>query len=268
MARGTDFVQRYGPWALIAGGSEGIGAEFARQLSARGLNLLLLARRTGPLEALASEVRAASSVTVATAAIDLGAPDLPAQLRTAVAGLEVGLLVYNAAQSAIGPFLGRELDQLLQAVDVNCRGVVTLTHELARPMAQRRRGGVIVMSSMAGGHGTPLVATYAGTKAFNLVFAEGLWEELGRHGIDVLVCRAGATRTPAYERSPLRGGESIIGEPASVVQAALDSIGSAPSVIPGWRNQLAAFFLDRVLPRRSAVTVMSRAIRSLYGEEG
>jgi short-subunit dehydrogenase len=264
MRSDKDFLHRYGPWAVVAGGSEGIGAEFARQLAARGLRLLLIARRTEPLEALAAEVRDRSGVEVCTAAIDLASPELPAQLTAAVAGREVGLMVYNAAHSAMGPFLGRGLDEVLRAVDVNCRGLVTLAHTLGRPMTERRRGGLVVMGSMAGGHGSPLVATYAGTKAFDLVFAEGLWEELGRDGVDVLVCRAGATRTPAYERSRPKGGDSLVGEPREVAAAALASLGVRPVVIPGWRNALAAFFLDRLLPRRSAIEIMARAVRSMY----
>ena len=197
----SDFRSKYGPWALVAGASEGIGAAFADELAARGLPLILLARRVEPLDALAAQLRAAHGVEVRTASVDLGAPSLLDDVRRVCAGLEVGLLVYNAAVSLIGPFLEQSLDDKLRALDVNCRGPLILSDELGRAMVRRGRGGIVLMSSLAGTQGTPYVATYAATKAFNLVLAEGLWDELREHGVDVLACRAGATRTPAFERS-------------------------------------------------------------------
>ena len=101
----------------------------------------------------------------------------------------------------VGRFLDQSLDDKLRILDVNCRGPLILTHELGTAMAARRRGGILLMSSLAGFQGSPLVATYAATKAFNTVFAEGLWYELRREGVDVMACCAGATRTPAYEAS-------------------------------------------------------------------
>ncbi len=262
----SEFVARYGPWALVAGASEGIGAEFARQLAARGLNVLLVARRAEPLQALAAELRSQYRIEARAVVLDLAHPELVTQLTAMVAGLEIGLLVYNAAHSGVGAFLDQELTSLLRTIEVNCRGPVVLSHTLGQPMAQRGRGGIIIMSSLTAAQGVPLVATYAATKAFDLILAEGLWEELGRQGIDVVACRAGATRTPAYERSQPQGraGQSIVGEPGPVVSAALQSLGRRPSVVPGLVNRFAAVFLGRLLPRRTAVRVMAKATRSMY----
>ena len=258
------FVDRYGPVALVAGASSGLGAEFARQLAARGLSLLLLARRSELLDGLAAEIRAAHAVEVRTAAVDLGAPELLERVRAASAGLDVGLVVYNAAYSLIGPFLSQSLEDKLRIVDVNCRGPLVLADEFGRAMAARGSGGILLMASMAASQGSPLVATYAATKAFDLVLAEGLWEELGRHGVDVLACRAGATRTPNYEASQPNGKVPLM-EPATVVTRALDSLGKRPSVVPGFVNRLGDLFLSRLLSRRAAVRFMGRTTRRLYG---
>ena len=180
------FAERYGKYAVVAGASAGLGEAFARELAARGLHLVLLARRGDLLETLAAELRQACSIDVRTAAVDLGAPDLLAKLRAAVAGLEIGLVVYNAAHSLIGPFLSQSLDDKLRIVDVNCKGPLVFADEFGRAMAARGRGGLLIMASMAAAQGSPLVATYAASKAFDLVLAEGLWEELGKHGVDVL----------------------------------------------------------------------------------
>lgn len=260
-----DFKARYGPWALVAGASAGIGAEFAVQLGKKGLNLVLVARRAGVLAELAADIRAASGVEVRTASIDLASPTLLDEVREATRDLAIGLLVYNAALSLIGPFFEQSLQDKLRVLDVNCRGPLILADELGRAMAARGRGGILLMSSLAGAHGTPLVSTYAATKAFNLVLAEGLWDELRGAGIDVLACRAGATRTPAYEASKPAKETAPVMESGPVVAEALAALGGGPSMVPGAMNKVAAFFLGRFLPRRTAVTVMGNATRKMYG---
>lgn len=263
MSAANDFATRYGKVALIAGASSGLGAEFAHQLAARGLDLVLLARRAELLDTLAAELRATHRVEVRTAAVDLGGADLLERTRAATAGLDVGLVVYNAAHSLIGPFLEQPLADKLRIIDVNCRGPLTLADEFGRAMAARGRGGLLIMASMAAAQGSPLVATYAASKAFDLVLAEGLWEELGKHGVDVLACRAGATRTPNYEASKPSGKVPIM-EPAAVVKRALDSLGKRPSIVPGFVNRLGDVFMTRVLSRRAAIVFMGKTTRRLY----
>ncbi len=263
----SDLRARYGPWAMVAGASSGLGAEFARQLAARGLNVLLVARRAELLETLAAGLRAQHRVEVRVASIDLGAPDLLERARAATDGIEIGLLVYNAALSLIGPFLEQPLADKLRVIDVNCRGPLILADEFGRRMVARGRGGILLMSSLAGSRGAPLVATYAATKAFNLVLAEGLWDELGARGVDVLACRAGATRTEAYVDSAPEGKLPVM-ECAPVVTQALAALGRRPSMVPGWLNRLGDFFLSRLLTRRASIRVMGRATRAMYPRFG
>jgi len=259
----TAFRERYGPWALVAGASAGLGEAFARELAARGLGLLLLARRAEALERLAGDLRAAHGVEVRTAALDLGRADLLEAVRAASAGLEIGLLVYNAAHSVIGPFLDRPLEEQLRVVDVNCRGPLLLAHVLGGPMAGRGRGGIVLMSSLSGSQGNPWLASYAASKAFDLVLAEGLWAELRARGVDVVACRAGATRTPGFAAS--RPKRSVPLQPAGEVAArALAALGRGPSVVTGGLNRLAAFAFARLLPRRTSIRIMERAARRLY----
>lgn len=260
----SSFREKYGPWALVAGASEGIGAAFAHELAARGLHLVLLARRLAPLEALAAELRAAHGVEVRVAAIDLGAPTLLDDVRREVAGLEVGLLVYNAALSLIGPFLEQPLADKLRILDVNCRGPLVLADELGRSMAARRRGGIVLMSSLAATQGTAYIATYAATKAYNLVLGEALWDELREHGVDVLACRAGATRTPAFEKSSPKPGPAPIMDARPVAIEALAALGKGPSMVPGALNRAAAFFMQHVMPRKVAVATMGASTRKMY----
>jgi short-subunit dehydrogenase len=267
MDRSGSFRDRYGPFALIAGASEGIGAAFARELAARGLHLVLCARRPGPLESLARELEAAHRIEARTLALDLGALDAPARIEEEIARLELGLLVYNAALSPIAPFLELPLAEHEAILAVNCRTPLRLAHSLGRQLRARGRGGILLMSSLAGLQGSALCAHYAATRAYTLVLAEGLWSELRGEGVDVLACLAGATRTPGFERSQPRMGliSAPVAEPAEVAREALAALGREPSVVTGLGNRLAAALMARLLPRRWAVSLMSQTTRRMYG---
>jgi short-subunit dehydrogenase len=259
----SHFRERYGPWAVITGASEGIGESFARSLAARGLHLVLVARRPGPLEALAGELRKAHAVEVRTLAADVAGPGLVPALDAVVDGAEVGLVVHNAAFSALGPFLDRPLADLQQVIDLNCRAPLTLAHHFGRQMVARGRGGILLMSSLAGGQGTPIVAAYAASKAFEIVLAEGLWDELRPAGVDVLACRAGPTRTPSYEASRPRKKVPMM-EPGPVAEEALAALGKKPVLVPGRLNRAVNFVMQRLLSRPAAIRFMGNSTRKMY----
>ena len=226
--------------------------------------MLLLARRQEALDVLAADLRRRYGVEVRVEAMDVGRADLGERAVRLAGGVEVGLLVYNAAYSVIGPFLDHPLEEQLRVIDVNCRGPLELAHLFGSAMARRGRGGLVLMTSLAGSQGGPLLASYAASTAFNLVLAEGLWAELSERGVDVIACRAGATRTPGYAASQPKKSIRLM-DPEPVVEETLRALGHRPSLVPGALNKLAAFFLVRLLPRRLAVRVMGRATKQLYG---
>lgn len=253
----TGFVDRYGPWALVAGASEGLGAAYARALAARGLKLVLVARRRQRLEALGAALVTESGVEVRCLNGDLGDRCFVEGLLETCTSLEVGLLVYNAAHAPVGEFVALPLDDLLRVADVNIRGPVALTRGLLPAMTARGRGGVILMTSLAGNQGSPYISMYAASKALTRVLAEGLWYELRDKGVDVLACMAGAVRTPGY--SGASDGKDAPGtlDPEQVVEVALRALGRKPVVIPGLVNRVAAAFMTRLLPRKGAVAIMA-----------
>jgi short-subunit dehydrogenase len=257
------FRVRYGPWALVAGASVGLGAAFARQLAAYGLHLVLVDNRARELCQLADELRERTGVMVHSVTLDLGRTDLLDALRPHLRDREVGLLIYNAAAVRIGRFLTFEMEEALRTVDVNCRAPVMLAHELGRRMTARGRGGIVLMSSMAGMQGASMIAAYAASKAFNLALAEGLWAELRQHGVDVMACRPGPTRTPGYEASQPRRQPPLM-EPDAVAREALGALGSGPSMVPGRVNRLSSFVLGHLLSRRAAITMLSRLLERMY----
>ncbi|HEY3722160.1 MAG TPA: SDR family NAD(P)-dependent oxidoreductase [Acidimicrobiia bacterium] len=267
---GATFARRYGPRALVAGGATGLGAEYCRQIAATGLDLLIIDRDATGLDAVATELRSgAEAVDVRTAVVDLAQPagTLLDAVRAAVGELEIGLLVANAAWSPVGWFLDTELDDLLTAIDINCRAPVVLVHELGGRMAARTRGGIIVMSSIAAETGTAKVALYSATKAFDLVLAEGLWYELRDHGVDVVAIRPGSTRTPGWQSSqPADGDLRGVMEPADVVRDALAALGTIPSIAAGAANR-AAEAAFRGMPRRDVIELMSGITAQLVTPE-
>ncbi len=222
--------RQHGPWALIAGGSEGVGAEMALQLAADGLNLLLVARRAGPLGVTADAARALG-VEVRTVAVDLVDPVSIAVIADAAADVEVGLLVYNAGANTHGrPFTEGGLDGVAGVVALNITAMLGLTHHFAAPMKERGRGGIVLVGSLAGYVGTSTESIYGGTKAFSRIFAEGLWSELLEHGVDVLELVLGLTRTPAMERAGLSFDLPglHVADPADVAREGLASLGQGP----------------------------------------
>jgi uncharacterized protein len=256
------FLRQYGSWALVAGASEGLGAAWAEALASRGLNLLLLARRSEVLESSAAALRARHAVEVRTHAFDLAGAGFGQEVERVADEVEVGFGVFNAAHAPRGQFLDLALADQLRSVDVNCRGPLTMAHVLGRRMASRGRGGLVFMSSLTAFQGSPFLATYGATKAFNLVLGEGLWFELQSRGVDVLACAAGATRTPGFLRASPDGEPGMI-EPAQVVQEALGSLGRSGVMIPGRFNRFASFLMRRILPRGTAVGILGNRTRNL-----
>lgn len=267
MRKQADFAARYGPWALVAGGSDGLGAAFAEELAEAGLNLLLVARRSGPLEQTAALLRARHGVQVRAVSLDLSDDGFLGALQREAAGLEIGMLVCNAAAAHTAPFLEAEPARLLPLVATNCRAHLLLIRWMAGLMADRRRGGIVVMTSMSAFQGSPFVTVYAATKAFLLNLAEGVASELEPFGVDVLACAAGPIRTPSYlsSKEASKGPKALEMEPREVAQQALRGLGRKTLVVPGRLNRLALFFMCRLLPRAAAVGLIARSTRAMYG---
>ena len=256
-----NFKEKYGSWALVAGASEGMGAEFARQLAARGLNLVLVARRADVLDRVRKDLLELG-VQVRTIAVDLADRDALTRVIEETQSLEIGLLVYNAAYSPSGPFLEQSLTDNMRTVEVNVRGPLGFAHHFGRQMASRKRGGIVLLSSLTAFQGSPYLTSYGATKAFNLAFAEGLWFELQSSRVDVLAVCAGATTTPNFLRAAPKGAPGML--PAmAVVSNALDALGRRPMTTAGFFNALTSLFMRRVLTRQMAVKLMGSQTRKL-----
>lgn len=263
------FTEKYGPWALVAGASVGLGAAFASELAQKGVNVALIARKPGPLGELSADLQRRYNVSVKTIPLDLAAPDMLKTIAAETDDLEIGLLVYNTAYMLIGPFLEHSLDKQLRSIDVNCRGPLTLAHHFGQKMVERKRGGIILMSSLSGLQGAPWLASYGATKAFNIVLAEGLWYELKDEGVDVLVCCAGAIATPNYIASQPVALGGMAPKPLStekVAREAVAALGKKHMVVPGRAYRFSSMLLDKFMSRKRRIKIMADSTKKMYGD--
>jgi short-subunit dehydrogenase len=259
----SEFRARYGPWALVAGGSEGFGAAWAHELAARGCDVVLVARREARVAALAREIERVHGVSTRSFVLDLAARDGNVQLARATDALEVGLLVYNAAQPSPGWFAEKSAEELARALDVNCRAPLLLAHHFGARMLARGRGGVILMTSLSGLAGASFVATYAATKAFDWLLAEGLHQEWKPLGVDVLAAVAGLTDTPHARATGVRVDAMPAMNPTEAVRDLLGALGREPFWVAGEANRAALAMLES-LPRKQRSEGLTTSTLALY----
>lgn len=231
---------RYGPWAVIAGGSEGVGASLAERLAAAGVNLVLVARKAGPLQATAARARE-RGVEVRTVEADLTEAAALERIIARTADLEVGLFVFNAGANTYGhEFVTGDLARFGEVLDLNVRAQLTLVHHFGAAMRARRRGGILLIGSMAGYLGQAQISIYSAAKAFCRIFAEGLWLEMREHDVDVLELVLGVTRTPAMARAGLNLDLPglTVSEPDDVAAQALAGLADGPVLVAEGHERL------------------------------
>jgi len=252
----------------VAGASEGMGAAYAFALAARGLDLVLIGRRNQLLERTANQITEQFGVKVLPVCCDLSDADVVKQINDAIGDLPVDFLVYNAASSYIGPYLATGLASHQGIATVNMLTPLSILHYFGGKMVERRRGGIVLMSSIASFQGSGYLATYAATKAFSRVLAEGLWYEWGPLGVDVIACCAGATATPNYLQT--KPGKASLLEPKPqlpelVAEECLNRIATSPSFVSGTGNKLVAFLMQYLFSRKRAITTMGNGMQKMYG---
>jgi uncharacterized protein len=263
-------VEKYGPWAVVAGASEGTGREFARQLAAAGIPSVLIARRQQPLDELAALIRDETGLECVTAAIDLSAPTAIGSIVGAVADREIGLYVANAGADPNGShFLDLDVQPWIDLVQRNVMTTMAAAHHFGGLMRQRRRGGLLLVNSGACYGGGGFLACYTASKAFELNFAESLWAELQPYGVDVLTMVLGMTDTPAFRKLLSEKDktlpEEFFASPVEVAALALERLPYGP--VHNWGQTDDS---DSLMPaansRRERVRDMTASSAMIFGE--
>ena len=252
-----------GKWALVTGASAGIGVALAEELARGGTHLVLTARRKDRLEALAQRLTREHKIETQVFSADLADPGAPEAIFafTRDKGIEINLLVNNAGFGKYGEFYSVPKERLLDMVQVNCSAVVHLTHLFVQGMVARRRGDILILASTASFQAVPYISTYAATKAFDLLLAEGLAEELKPYGIRVCALCPGSTES---EFHVLAGQNKFIhrAETAQkVARTGLRALAAGKSyVISGLGNYLGAHG-ERLVPRRFVTRTAARMFK-------
>ncbi|WP_068178578.1 SDR family NAD(P)-dependent oxidoreductase [Mycobacterium sp. UM_CSW] len=270
-----DIAQRYGPWAVIVGASDGCGALFAERLAQEGVNVALVARRQHLLDAVAEAIHERTGAETRTLAIDLTEADASQSIIDATADLEVGMLVYCAGGDPnYQPFLANPVSAAEALLQRNCLVLMRLCHHFAGLMVERGRGGIVNFTSGAALAGGRNMVAYGGTKAFDMVFTEGLWAELHDKGVDVLGLVLGMTDTPAlrqleFERGRLKSVDEVppgAVTAASVVNEAFANLGNGPTIATGDDVRMASE-LFKSMSRNEVVRLIMQASAEVMGSD-
>lgn len=259
----NQFRDRYGPVALVTGASSGIGLAFAEELALRGLDLVLTARRTDRLEALASRLHSSRGIRARVIGADLSDPDMPARLATATEDVDIGLVISNAGFNIKGAFESKDPAAMAKMLTVNCHAPMQIAHgflpRLKARGAEGRGGGLVFTASVEGLIGCPYATAYSASKALVVSMGEGLWGEMIGTGVDVLTLCPGATES---EATAGMDGLRDLQPAADVARLTLDNLGNGPTFVPNphYRDM---FEKLRTMPRRDALSGLAQSMKLL-----
>jgi short-subunit dehydrogenase len=265
----TEFRERYGDWALIAGAAVGLGESYCTELARQGFNLFMIDNQDDALKGLSNKLVKEYGIETIPFCIDLFQKDAVYQITERTSAIELRLMLYVAAFSQIKKFGNYTPDDLEHYINVNVATPVKLVHAFSKRLIGRKQsGGILLMSSLAGLLGMQYIAPYAASKAFTWNLAESLHHELKPYNIDVMACIAGATATEAYLGTNPRYGfiKPQVQQPSEVVKAALQRLGKSALFIPGFSNRLNYFILTRLLPRKMASYFANKTMEKMYSK--
>lgn len=237
-------TQEFGPWAIVTGANSGIGAAFANRLAAEGYNIALVGRRDAVLQKAADGLAKTHAVKTRSVVVDLSDANFLSQIVAKTKDLDIGLLVSNAGDAAMGALLRVKLSQLTHMLRLNTQSHLELVHHFGRLFEKRGKGGIVLVSSTAGLQGTPYVGNYAGAKAYLLNLGMALNYEMKNTGVNVTVVLPGPTKTPGLLEKPAIPLHTLPApqmKPDTVAKIGLQALAkNKPFVIAGVMNRVMA----------------------------
>jgi len=257
-------LSTFGPWAVVTGASSGIGKEFARQLAANGLNLVLVARRLALLEALGNQLAETFGIQYRAVGVDLSDEDSLTTIAEATRDLDVGLLISNAGDVRFGELLSLDQHTLSSSVRLNVLSHVSLVRHYSERLAQRGRGGILLVSSTVAAHGAPFMADYAASKAYLLMLGLALHTEFQQRGLHLTVLQPGPTATEGVAAS----GLDLPMKPMSVQQCVSEGLAALnanrAAHVAGRMNRLMTALIPNSAMRKMMGTMMTKALATRH----
>ena len=261
-------VKKYGRWAVVTGGSAGIGLAFANQLAAAGHDLVLVARTKARLDRAEQQIRAKHRVEVKTLAADLTEEGALDRLYELTHDLDVGIAILNAGVETSGHYTKTSIETHRGLVDLNVRVPMEMAHTFGERFVRRERGAIVFVSSLFGYQGVPLVAGYSASKAYVLALGEALSVELKRFGVDVTVLSPGLTDTEMPAAMPINFSRLPIPKmtPEKTARAGLRALGRKISIVPGLINKIYVWE-NRLLPRSTPIRIFGWMVRMAFKKD-
>jgi short-subunit dehydrogenase len=235
-----DFKNKYGEYAVITGGSSGIGKAIAIELASKNLNLILVARREEELLQTAEEIKSLYPVEIVCISADLLNELGIQKVKTETEKFQVGLFIPAAGLEVNGAFEKNNIEKELNVIRLNVITTMELTHHFVQKMIIRKNGGILLIASLSGHMPNPYFANYAGTKSYIINFGASLYAELKSKGIDVTILSPGLTNTPMTKNNGIDWSKTPLQflTPEIVAKTAIKALGKKLLVIPGFKNKL------------------------------
>lgn len=250
-------LHRYGTWALVTGASSGIGRELAEKLASAGFNLIIVARSEERLKLAKNEIQSMYNVDIDIKALDLSDENANNLLIEETKNIDIGLAVLSAGYGTSGLFMDASIHDEINMLNVNCRSLLILAHYFSQRFVEKRRGGIILMSSMVAFQGVPFAAHYAATKAYVQSLAEALSEELKPFQVDVLSAAPGPVESGFGTRAKMTMGKVL--KPSDIGVPILKALGRQTTVLPGWLTKVLVYSL-RTVPRWGKIRIMKQVM--------
>ena len=259
--------EKYGPWAVVAGGCTGMGKSWSEEIAKWGIDVIIMSRNITSATTTSKELSAKYNIKSKAIAADLSL-DNTDLFKTLTKDNDIGLLVYNAAGVEVGTFAETSLESHNLEVNINVNGVLQATSPFVKKLVgEQRPGGIIIMSSMSCIQGTGYVGNYAATKAWDKIFAHSLWAELSSQNIDVSSCVAGSTTTPNYLKIAHTRNKFIEMPSSEVTSECLAAmVNGMPSTVPGTLNKIVNFLFSSVVPVTTTLKEFTKETRVLFGK--
>ena len=257
--------KRFGPWALVTGASSGIGKEFAQQIAASGINIVLVARREDLLKEVGVEFSKRYGVEHRVVVLDVSREDFIRQLASATDDLDIGLVVSNAGTGNPGEFLKLDRQLLEETLRLNTMSHLDIAHYFGGKLAERRRGGLILVGAMGAENGIPCMANDGGAKAYVHSLGEALHYEFKPLGVYVTVLAAGVTNTAVLEKFAL-DPKTMPMKPMSVEQCVSEGLSglvkNRSRIVPGRLNRILNALVPASLARKMLADLLSKGLAS------
>ncbi len=257
--------KRFGPWALVTGASSGIGKEFAQQIAASGINIVLVARREDLLKEVGVEFSKRYGVEHRVVVLDASREDFIRQLASAIDDLDIGLVVSNAGTGNPGEFLKLDRQLLEETLRLNTMSHLDIAHYFGGKLAERKRGGLILVGAMGAENGIPCMANDGGAKAYVHSLGEALHYEFKPLGVYVTVLAAGVTNTAVLEKFAL-DPKTMPMKPMSVEQCVSEGLSglvkNRSRIVPGRLNRILNALVPASLARKMLADLLGKGLAS------